>query len=159
MAAQRTEEKSTDPLVRHVEAWAVAVSPVIQETPVMLKAGLLTASTIVPACERQAIDQRQVNAWLTQPQATKGQTAIPPKFAIPTIASGRTVKSSSSSKRAMACTARALPFSVTVEQESFSLSRRLVQLHLQADHRQCHVKSESTKEFSDAKKNRPRYAT
>ena len=145
------EEKS-------IEAWAVAVSPVIQETPVMLKAGLLTASTIVPACERQARDQRQVNAWLTQPQATKGQTAIPPKFAMPTIASGRTVKSSSSSKRAMACTARALPFSVTVEQESFSLSR-LVQLHLQAEHRQCHVKSESTREFTDAQKNGPSYAT
>ena len=52
----------------------------------------------------------------------------------------------------MACTARALPFSVTVEQESFFLSRRLVQLHLQAEHRQCHVESEeSTREFSDAR--------
>ena len=126
MAAQRTEEKSTDPLVRHVEAWAVAVSPVIQETPVMLKAGLLTA----------------------------------PKFAMPTSASGRTVKSSCSSKRAMACTARALPLSVMVEQESFFLNRRLVQLDLQAEHRQCHVKpEESTREFTDAQKIGPGYAT
>ena len=125
VAAQRTKKKSTDPLDPNVEEWVFAVSAFTQETPVMLKAGLLTA----------------------------------PKFAMPTSASGRTVKSSCSNERAMACTARALPFSVTVEQESFSLSRRLVQLHLQADHRQCHVKSESTKEFSDAKKNRPRYAT
>ena len=113
MAAQRTEEKSTDPLVPNVEAWAVAVSPVTQETPVMLKAGLLTASTIVPTCERKA----------KVPQATKVQTAISPKFAMPTSASGRTVTSSCSSKRAMACTARALPFSVTVEQESFFLEQ------------------------------------
>ena len=61
----------------------------------------------------------------------------------------------------MACTARALPFSVTVEQESFFLrARRLVQSHLQAEHRQCHVKSEeSTREFTDAKKDGHSYAT
>ena len=114
----------------------------------MLKAGLLTASMIVPARARQA----------KVPQATKVQTAISPKFAMP--ASGRTVKSSCSSKRAMVCTARALPFSVTVEQESFFPELEAVQLHLQAEHRQCHVKSdESTTEFTDAKKNAPQYAT
>ena len=108
----------------------------------MLRTMLLTASTIVPACERQA----------KVPQATEVQTAISPKFVMPTGASGRTVKSSCSRKRAMACTVRALPFSVTVEQESFFLSRRLVQLHLQVEHRQS---EESTKEFTDAKKNGP----
>ena len=146
-AAQRTKKKSTDPLDPNVEEWVVAVSAVTQETPVVLKEGLLlTASTIVPACERQA----------NVPQATKVQTAISPKFEMPTSASGRTVKSSCSSKRAMACTARAFPFSVTVEQESFFLSRRLVQSHMQAEHRQCHVESEeSTKDFTDAQKNGP----
>ena len=64
------------PLDPNVEEWVFAVSAVTQETPVMLKAGLLTA----------------------------------PKFAMPMSASGRRVKSSCSSKRAMACTARALPF-------------------------------------------------
>ena len=50
----------------------------------------------------------------------------------------------------MACTVRALPFSVTVEQESFFPEQ--VQLHLKAEHRQS---EESTKEFTDAKKNGP----
>ena len=39
---------------------------------------LLTASTIVPTCERQA----------KVPQATEVQTAISPKFAMPTSALG-----------------------------------------------------------------------
>ena len=42
----------------------------------------------------------------------------------------------------------------------FFLSRRLVQLDLQAEHRQCHVKpEESTREFTDAQKIGPGYAT
>ena len=138
----RAKEEFTAPLVPNVEACAVAVSPAAQEMLAMLRTMLLTASTIVPACERQA----------KASQATEVQTAISPKFVMPTGASGRTVTSSCSSKRAMACTTRALPFSVTVEQEGFFLSRRPVQLHLQVEHRQS---EESTKEFTDAKKNGP----
>ena len=109
----------------------------------MLRTMLLTASTIVPACERQA----------KVPQATEVQTAISPKFVMPTGASGRTVTSSCSSKRAMACTVRALPFSVTVEQESFFPEQEAgAVVHLQVEHRQS---EESTKEFTDAKKNGP----
>ena len=59
-------------------------------------------------------------------------------FVRPTSASGRTVKSSCSSKGAWACATHALPFSTTVPQQNLLLSRRLVQLHLQAEHRKCH---------------------
>ena len=71
LAARRTKEKVSDALVTNVEAWTVAVSHGAQETPVMLEAVLLAAST------SESDVECQVRAWPKLPQATHVPTATP----------------------------------------------------------------------------------
>ena len=72
---RRSEEKFMATLVPNVEARAVTVSPVSQETSVMLEEVLLTASTSAFAGERQASSRGQVMARSQLWQTTKVLTA------------------------------------------------------------------------------------
>ena len=108
--ADPTHEGITAAFVPSVEAWAVTLLPKTQETPAMLKAGMLAASTSASAGEWQASAQRQVSAWLTLSQATKVPAAI------------------------------SKPTSTSVSPASLVfLGGRLVQMHLQAEHRKRHA--------------------
>ena len=219
MAAQRKEEKSTDPLVRHVEsvgrrcfaccsrdardAEGRAVDREHDRARMRTTGNVPQATNSHPAqvcdtherlgSDSEVVKLEQVSTGICDPSTTdalkkpflsrrlaqactgnarsmtyreggkvmhEGSLETRPSCTVSRKQHFRCSSCPCSNKRAMACTARALPFSVTVEQESFSLSRRLVQLHLQAEHRQCHVESEeSTREFTDAQKNGPSYAT
>ena len=71
VATRRSEEEFMATLVPNVEARAVTVSPVSQETSVTLEEVLLTASTSASAGERQASARGQVMARSKLSQTTK----------------------------------------------------------------------------------------
>ena len=77
VATRRSEEKFMATLVPNVEAKSFTVSPVSQETSVMLEEVLLTASTSAFAGERQARARGQVMARSQLSQTTEVITATP----------------------------------------------------------------------------------